>query len=87
MYNTREFIKVNFTCKGAVESEHERMENSEPLYLDYIDEIYFAPPLCVRNFLPFYAEIPERIVVTVADEATLAEYRALFDGDAASLTH
>ncbi len=87
MYNTGEFIKVNFTCKGAVESEHERMENSEPLDLDYIDEIYFSSPLCVRNFQPFYAEIPARIIVTVADEATLAEYGKLFGGDAATIMH
>ena len=87
MYNTGEFIKVHFFCEGGSASDLERVENSEPLDLDYIDEIYFSSPLCVRNFQPFYATIPEKIVVTVADEATRAEYGKLFGGDDAPIIH
>ncbi len=87
VYKRGEFIKVQFFCQKGSVSDLERMENSEPLDLDYIDEIYFSSPLCVRNFQPFHTTIPERIVVKVADEGTRAEYGKLFGGDAAIITH
>ena len=82
VFNTGEFIKVHFSCKG---DGPDRMENEEPLDLDFIDQIYFSSPLCVRNFQAFHAAIPERIVVHVADEGTRAEYSKLFRGDAATI--
>lgn len=46
--------------------------------LDFIDEIYFATPVCVRNFRTLFESIPERIVVSTADRRTEQEYRRLF---------
>ncbi len=84
VFNTGEFIKVHFSCKGE---GPDRMENEEPLDLDFIDQIYFSSPLCVRNFQKFHAAIPEKITVQVADEGTRAEYSKLFGGDAATITY
>jgi len=59
----------------------DRPENEESLDLDFIDEIYFASPVCLRQFKTLYAELPQRIVVKTADDKTQAEYLALFCGD------
>ncbi len=50
----------------------------ETIDLDFIDEIYFSSPACVRNFKSCYTTIPETIVVTTPDPKTEAEYVKLF---------
>ncbi|MBZ4219435.1 MAG: uroporphyrinogen-III C-methyltransferase [Chlorobium sp.] len=79
LFNTVEFIKVQFPCKCAEGSDHIQMENDLPVDLDCIDEIYFSSPACVRNFRIFFAMIPETITVKTADQGTWAEYSMLFN--------
>ncbi|NTW83374.1 MAG: uroporphyrinogen-III C-methyltransferase [Chlorobiaceae bacterium] len=55
-------------------------ENDEEIDLDFIDEIYFSSPSCVRNFRTVYTGIPERIKVTTADEHTGNECTKIFGG-------
>ncbi len=50
----------------------------ESLDLDFIDEIYFSSPSCVRNFGQLFHSIPPKIVVTTAHQGVEAEYRKLF---------
>jgi len=57
-------------------------EQGETIDLDFIDEIYFSSPACVRNFKSCYPTIPETIEVTTPDQKTEAEYRTLFIGNA-----
>jgi uroporphyrin-III C-methyltransferase len=78
LFNTVEFIKVHFPCKRVEGIEPLWMENEVPLDLDFIDEIYFSSPACVRNFRTFYEIIPENIMVKTADQGTRAEYSMLF---------
>ena len=47
--------------------------------LEFIDEIYFSSPACVRNFRSLYASIPDRITVTPADDRTAEELRVQFE--------
>ena len=54
------------------------VRQDEAIDLDFIDEIYFSSPACVRNFHSLFAAIPERITVTSADSATEEECRRLF---------
>ena len=61
----------------------ERAANEEPLDIDFIDEIYFSSPSCVRNFRIAYSAIPGNITVTTANQTTQDEYLKLF-GNAAS---
>jgi uroporphyrinogen III methyltransferase/synthase len=53
-------------------------ENEDEIDLDFIDEIYFSSPSCVRNFHTHYREIPARIVRTCADESTVLECMRIF---------
>ena len=53
-------------------------EQGETIDLDFIDEIYFSSPICVRNFKSFYPSIPDKIKVTTPDQNTEGEYRKLF---------
>ena len=53
-------------------------EQGETIDLDFIDEIYFSSPTCVRNFKSCYPAIPETIEVITPDQNTEAEYRKLF---------
>ena len=52
-------------------------EQGETIDLDFIDEIYFSSPACVRNFKSCYQTIPETIAVTTPDQKTEAEYKKL----------
>ena len=52
-------------------------EQGETIDLDFIDEIYFSSPACVRNFKSCYPTIPETIAVTTPDQKTEAEYKKL----------
>ncbi|HED31127.1 MAG TPA: uroporphyrinogen-III C-methyltransferase [Prosthecochloris aestuarii] len=54
------------------------VRQDELVDLDFIDEIYFATPVCVRNFRNLFDAIPERITVSAADKRTEQEYRKLF---------
>ncbi|NTW57295.1 MAG: uroporphyrinogen-III C-methyltransferase [Chlorobiaceae bacterium] len=53
-------------------------ENEDEIDLDFIDEIYFSSPSCVRNFHTHYREIPARIVRTCANESTALECMRIF---------
>ena len=53
-------------------------KQGETLDLDFIDEIYFSSPACVRNFKSCYKTIPEKITVTTANNTTENEFRMLF---------
>ena len=53
-------------------------ERGEAIDLDFIDEIYFSSPTCVRNFKRCYTTIPETIEVITPDQKTKAEYGKLF---------
>jgi uroporphyrinogen III methyltransferase/synthase len=59
---------------------HGKHEQEESIDLDFIDEIWFSSPSCVKNFSALYRSIPERITVTTADVETAAEYARLFGG-------
>jgi uroporphyrin-III C-methyltransferase len=78
LFNTGEFIKVHFPCKSVAGSDHVLMENEELLDLDFIDEIYFSSPACVRDFRRVYKTLPKKISVITADQRTQAEYIELF---------
>ncbi|ASQ89572.1 uroporphyrinogen-III C-methyltransferase [Prosthecochloris sp. GSB1] len=54
------------------------VRQDEAIDLDFIDEIYFSSPACVRNFHSLFTSIPERITVTPADLATEEAFRRLF---------
>jgi uroporphyrin-III C-methyltransferase len=82
LFNTVEFIKVHFPCKRIEGIDHYWLENEHPLDLDFIDEIYFSSPACVRTFRTFYEMIPENIMVKTDDEGTRVEYRKLFNNQA-----
>lgn len=81
--NTRDFIKVHFPCKQVEDDDHDHdlTENKEALDLDFIDEIYFSSPSCVRDFRQLHKTLPNRIVVKTADHDTQAEYIKLFSGN------
>ncbi len=49
-----------------------------PVDLAYIDEIYFASPACVGNFLHSFGMVPGRILCTPADDSTAAALRRVF---------
>ena len=53
-------------------------EQEESIDLDFIDEIFFSSPTCVRSFRRLYKSIPQRIIVTTAHQKVEAEYRKLF---------
>ncbi|NTU59199.1 MAG: uroporphyrinogen-III C-methyltransferase [Chlorobiaceae bacterium] len=57
---------------------HGTQQQEDAIDLDFIDEIYFSSPGCVRNFRSLYSSIPERIKITPADERTADELRAQF---------
>ncbi len=57
---------------------HAPQQEEAPIDLDFIDEIYFASPGCVRNFRAMYDAIPGRIVLTPADDRTADEVRKQF---------
>ncbi|MBN1929062.1 MAG: uroporphyrinogen-III C-methyltransferase [Chlorobiaceae bacterium] len=59
---------------------HGAQDKTEAIDLDFIDEIYFASPACVRKFRELYGEIPARITVTPADGHTADEVRQQFCG-------
>lgn len=52
---------------------HEAQRQEDAVDLEFIDEIYFSSPGCVRNFRTLYGSIPDRIRVTPADERTAEE--------------
>ncbi len=60
-------------------------EKGATIELDFIDEIYFSSPACVRNFKSCYTTIPETIVVTTHDQQTEDEFEKLFIGNASPL--
>ncbi|NTV02542.1 MAG: uroporphyrinogen-III C-methyltransferase [Chlorobiaceae bacterium] len=65
-YSGTDYVVVNLTCRRAAgSSSHEA-----PVDLEFIDEIYFSSPDCVRNFRRLYASIPDRISVASADDLT-----------------
>jgi len=72
-----ESIKIHFPCnfKSADLTANER---DEALDLDYIDEIYFSSPSCVKDFHAVYKILPDKIMVLTADQATQDEYLKLF---------
>ena len=78
LFNTVEFIKVHFPDKQVECADHDWMENEVPLDLDFIDEVYFSSPACVRNFRKHYNALPEKIAIKTADQITQAEYLKLF---------
>ncbi len=53
---------------------HGTQEQGDAIDLEFIDEIYFASPACVRNFREIYGTIPSRIVITPADYPTAEEF-------------
>jgi len=57
---------------------HGAQDKAEAIDLEFIDEIYFASPACVRKFRELYGEIPEGITVTPADDQTADEVRRQF---------
>lgn len=57
---------------------HGAQDKAEVIDLDFIDEIWFASPSCVRKFRELYGEIPSRIKVSTADAHTDREYLTLF---------
>ncbi len=57
---------------------HGTQRTEDTIDLEFIDEIYFSSPACVRNFSSLYGSIPERITVTPADDRTADEFRKLF---------
>lgn len=57
---------------------HGKHGDDEGVDLEFIDEIHFASPTCVKNFSSLYRSIPERIIVTTADAATREEFTRLF---------
>jgi len=57
---------------------HGAQDKGDAIDLDFIDEIYFASPACVRKFRELYGEIPARITVAPADANTREEYSRLF---------
>jgi uroporphyrin-III C-methyltransferase len=81
LFNAGEFIKIHFSCKQLEGADHDLMENKEPLDLDFIDEIYFSSPACVRNFRKHHQTLPKKIIIKTADQSTQAEYQKLFSGD------
>ena len=61
-------------------SAKESFDQDEKIDLDFIDEIYFSSPLCVRQFKKHYGEIPAKVVVRTADTTTEMEYTDQFKG-------
>jgi uroporphyrinogen III methyltransferase/synthase len=57
---------------------HDAQRQEDTIDLDFIDEIFFSSPACVRNFRSLYSTIPPRITVTPADERTAEEHRKQF---------
>ena len=57
---------------------HDAQRQEDAIDLDFIDEIYFSSPACVRNFRSLYSSIPGRIAVTPADDRTAEEIRKQF---------
>jgi uroporphyrinogen III methyltransferase / synthase len=57
---------------------HGTQQQEDTIDLEFIDEIFFSSPACVRNFRSLYASIPERIAITPADERTAEECRRQF---------
>ncbi|HWR02157.1 MAG TPA: uroporphyrinogen-III C-methyltransferase [Chlorobaculum sp.] len=53
---------------------HGTKEQGDAIDLEFIDEIYFASPACVRNFRELHGSIPSRIVITPADYPTAEEF-------------
>jgi len=59
---------------------HGAQDQVEAIDLDFIDEIWFASPECVRKFREMYDAIPSRIELSTADERTAEEVRRQFGG-------
>ncbi|TCD48242.1 uroporphyrinogen-III C-methyltransferase [Chlorobium sp. N1] len=59
---------------------HGKHEQEETVDLDFIDEIWFSSPSCVKNFSALYRSVPDRITVTGADSGTEAEFARIFGG-------
>jgi uroporphyrinogen III methyltransferase / synthase len=57
---------------------HGAQQQEDAVDLDFIDEIFFSSPGCVRNFRTLYSSIPERITVTAADDRTAEEVTRQF---------
>ena len=57
---------------------HGAQRQEDAVDLEFIDEIYFSSPACVRNFRSLYGSIPDRITVTPADDRTAEEVRRQF---------
>jgi len=57
---------------------HDAQRQEDAIDLDFIDEIYFSSPACVRNFRSLYGSIPARITVSAADARTAEEVRREF---------
>ncbi len=78
IYASEEYIKVHFPCRQAEGAENTMPELNASLDLDFIDEIYFSSPLCIKKFRAIYESIPKKITVKTADQEVNAEYRKLF---------
>ncbi|NTU92480.1 MAG: uroporphyrinogen-III C-methyltransferase [Chlorobiaceae bacterium] len=57
---------------------HAPQQDEASIDLDFIDEIYFSSPACVRNFRSLYSSIPQRIRITPADDRTAEEINRQF---------
>jgi uroporphyrinogen III methyltransferase/synthase len=53
---------------------HGPQDSGDVIDLEFIDEIYFSSPSCVKRFRELYDIIPSRIVVTPADYPTAEEF-------------
>jgi len=73
MFNRDEYIVVPLPSH-RIDVDNLNHEEGDAVDLDFIDEIYFSSPTCVRNFMNCYKIIPERIIVRTANEQTEAEY-------------
>ena len=78
LFNSAEFVKVHFPCKRVEGIDHDWLENEEHLDLDFIDQIYFSSPACVRDFRKHHKTLPKKILINTSDQSTQAEYTKLF---------
>jgi len=78
IYASEDSIKVHFPCGQAEGADPHAVEQYGAVDLDFIDEIYFSSSACIRNFGTIYKSIPEKIIITTADQEVNAEYRKRF---------
>ncbi|MEI8102848.1 MAG: uroporphyrinogen-III C-methyltransferase [Chlorobium sp.] len=83
-YRAATMVKLYFYGKKSEDADQSAsggFEQEEHLELDFVDELYFSSPGCVRDFHTFYPTLPDKILVTTVDEATEGEYIKLFKGE------